>query len=258
VDPFAGLGTEHVAGLVGRPVAVVRARLWLELRSDLDELDLSDPAVRAERERAYVELADRAFPVRLGELTRADDGLLGYFVDDDYSRVHLVDRVLAELAFDTGRMKGQLGAYGHTPAVPRRRPIEHPYLAGGDQLRVHPGQVVTLTLLLHPAGRVHLTSGVLPRKSLALARDWVAPGLAAMAPSVRVGPVLVDPAQLRLPVVSALPRDQVFTRRATPYTWRDDPILAATQSALLPDLPAEVQEGYVRVAPEPVTETTGG
>jgi hypothetical protein len=249
VDPFAGLGTEHIAGLVGRPVAVVRARLWLDLRSDLDELDLSDPALRAEREHAFAEFADRAFPVRLGELTRSDDGLLAYFVDDDYTRAYLVDRVLRELAFDTGRMRGQLGAYGHTPRIPGRRPIEHPYLAGGDQLRIHPGQVVTLTLLMHPASRVHLTSGVLPRKSLALARDWVAPALAAMASSVRIGPVLVDPAQVRLPVVSALPREQVFTRRDTPYTWRDDPILAATQSALLPDLPAEVQEGYIRVAP---------
>jgi hypothetical protein len=54
--------------------------------------------------------------------------------------------------------------------------------------------------------------------------------------------------------VSALPKDQVFTRRDTPYTWKDDAILAATQSALLPDLPAEVQEGYIRVAPEPTGE----
>jgi hypothetical protein len=254
VDPFAGLGTEHIAGLVGRPIAVVRARLWLEVKSDLDELDLSDPQRRAEREQAYRELAERAFPIRLGELTRSDDGLLGYFVDDDYSKVYVVDRVLRELAFDTGRMKGQLGIYGRTPQVPDRRRIDHPYVVPGDDLLVHPGQVVTLTLLMHPAGKVHLTSGVLPRKSLALARDWVAPALAAMSPSVRVGPVLIDPAQVRLPTVSALPKDQVFTRRDTPYTWKDDPILAATQSALLPELPAAVQEGYIRVAPEPTAQ----
>ena len=96
---------------------------------------------------------------------------------------------------------------------------------------------------------MHLTSGVLPRKALALARDWVAPGLSVMAPSARIGPVLIDPAQVRLPKVSAFPPNQLFTRRDTPSSWKDDPILAATQTALLPDLPHEVQEGYIRIAP---------
>jgi hypothetical protein len=72
-----------------------------------------------------------------------------------------------------------------------------------------------------------------------------------MVPSVRVGPVLVDPAEIRLPKVASLGKDQLFTRRTGPLTWRDDPILAASQAALLPRLPHEAQEGYVRVAPAP-------
>ena len=109
---------------------------------------------------------------------------------------------------------------------------------------------MTLTLLMLPAGNVHLTCGVVPRKALQLARDWVAPGLSVMAPSARIGPVLVDPKQVRLPKISAFPKEQIFTRRDTPNTWKDDPILAATQAALLPDLPHEVQEGYIRIAPD--------
>ena len=249
VDTYAGLGSEHIVGLVGRPIAVVRARLSLEIKADLDEVDLSDPARRAVREQAYRDLAALAFPVRLGELTRTDDGLLGFFVDDDYSTFHVVDKVVASHAFDSGRGRGQLGSYGSTPQVPGQRAIEHPYVLAEDELRVHPGQVLTLTLLMHPAGKVHLTSGVLPRKSLRLYRDWVAPGLAVMAPSARVGPVLVDPDKVSLPLISAFPREQLFTRRNSPLTWQDDPILAATQTALLPDLAHEVQEGYIRIAP---------
>jgi hypothetical protein len=118
-----------------------------------------------------------------------------------------------------------------------------------DELLVHPGGVVRLTLLMHPAGKVHLTSGVLPRKSLALARDWVQPGLAVLAPSSRVGPVLIDTAQVRLPKISAFGKDQSWTRRDTPATWRDDPILAAAQTALLPEIPHQVEEGYIRITP---------
>jgi hypothetical protein len=251
VDTYASLGSEHIVGLVGRPIAVVRARLTLELKPDLDQVNLADPAKRAVREQAYRELTALAFPVRLGELTRTDDGLLGFFVDDDYSRFHVVDKVVASHAFDTGRGRGQLGTYGTTPAKLAQVPIVNPYIEAQDELRLHPGQTLTLTLLMHPAGRVHLTSGVLPRKALGLHKDWVAPGLAVMAPSSRVGPVVIDPANLSLPLISAFPKEQVFTRRDSPLTWKDDPILAATQTALLPDLPHEVQEGYIRVAPAP-------
>lgn len=251
VDTYAGLGSEHIVGLVGRPIAIVRARLTLDVKEDLAQVDLSDPNTKATREQAYRDLSALAFPVRLGELTRTDDGLLGFFVDDDYSRFHVVDKVIASHAFDTGRGKGQLGTYGTTPPRLDQVPITNPYIAAEDELRLHPGQTATLTLLMHPAGRVHLTSGVLPRKALALQKDWVAPGLAVMAPSARVGPVLVDPATIALPLISVFPKKQVFTRRDSPLTWKDDPIVAATQTALLPDLPHEVQEGYIRIAPAP-------
>jgi len=250
VDALKGLGTEHIAGLVGRPMALVRARLSLEL---LGEHGLDAASIGTA-------LADRAFRVRLGEFTRSDDSVLAYFVDDDYDHVHVVDKVVAQLARDSGRLRGQLGSYGPHAQVPGLRRIDHPYVLAEDEVLLRPGQSLVLTLLMHPAGKAHATCGVLPRKSIQLARDWVAPGLAVMAPSARVGPVLIDPAQVRLPRISAFPKDQLFTRRDTPGTWRDDPILAATQEALLPDLPHEVQEGYIRIAPTPpqVTGSAGG
>jgi hypothetical protein len=255
VDTFANLGTAHIAGLVGRPIAVVRATLRLDIDDDLDELDLSDAERRAAREAAYRDLADRAFPVRIGELTRDDDGLLGFFVADDYSRFHVVDKAVRDGALEGGRGRGHQSQKGSIPQIPDVRPILHPYLMAEDELFVHPGQVLRLTLLMHPAGKVHLTSGILPRKSLMLARDWTFPGLSVIAPSARIGPVLIEPGEVRLPKISSFPKEQIWTRRDSPVTWRHDPILAATQTALLPELPAEVQEGYIRVGPS--TEEPG-
>ena len=258
VDAFALLGGEHVAGLVGRPIAVVRAQLRLELLAE-DDLDLSDPERAAERVAAEQALAAVPVPVRIGELTRTDDGVLAFFVDDDYSRVRLVDRTVAALAVPGGRSRGQLGLLGGSDPLPAAEPIVHPYVIGdgsGDTLALHLGQTVTLTLLMHPGGKAHLSSGVLPRKALSLARDWVAPGLAALAPSLRTGPVVVETdlaaeGQVRLPTVSVFGADQAFLWRDTPATWRTDAILAATQSALLPDTPAAVREGWVRAVPIP-------
>ena len=137
------------------------------------------------------------------------------------------------------------------PACRRRAPSTHPYIAGtddADTLLLHIGQTVTLTILMHPAGKATLTSGVLPRKALALARDWVGPGLAAIAPSLRTGPVLVETdldteGQVRLPKVSVFGKDQNFLWRDTPATWRTDAILAATQTALLPDSTGRAARG---------------
>jgi len=238
------------------------AQLRLELRPPAD-LDLSDPARAAEWAAAEQGLAQVAFPVRVGELTRTDDGVLGFFVDDDYSRFRLVDKVIAGMATDSGRSRGQLGLYASGFGVPAVTVLDHPYIAGTDEadtLSLHVGQTVTLTILMHPAGKASLTSGVLPRKAIALARDWVGPGLAAIAPSLRTGPLLVETdldteGQVRLPKVSVFGTDQNFWWRDTPATWRSDAILAATQTALLPDTPAELREGWIRVAPTPGAES---
>jgi hypothetical protein len=257
IDTFASLGSEHVAGLVGRPIAVVRAQLRLELRPPVD-VDLSNAGMAEQWAQAEKAAAAYAFPVRIGELTRSDDGILGFFVDDDYSKFRLVDKVIAGAAPDSGRSRGQLGLYGQSPENPSSVPFPAGYIVGtddADTLMLHIGQTVTLTLLMHPAGKATLTSGILPRKAIALARDWVGPGLHAIAPSLRTGPVLVETdldtqGQVRLPKVSVFGKDQNFLWRDTPATWRTDAILAATQTALLPDTPAEFREGWIRVAPE--------
>jgi hypothetical protein len=249
VDTFAVLGATHVSGLVGRPIAVVRATLRLDILNDIGELSFTSPAQQAQREAAFAALADRAFPVRLGEITRDDDGLLGFFVDDDFSRFHIVDKVVRDEAPDAGRGRGQLGILGSAPPDLTVRPITHPYVIADDSILVRPDQVVRLTLLMHPAGKCHLTSGLLPRKSLQLSRDWIHDGLAAIAPSARVGPVLIDSDKVRLPLIASFGTEQLWTRRDSNFTWKNDPILAATQTALLPENPATVEEGYIRIAP---------
>ena len=213
VDPFGSLGSEHIAGLVGRPIAVVAARLALDVYSDVAERAYSDEALRTGRTAKYDALAALRFEVRLGEITRADDGLLGYFVDDDYAHFHLVDKVIAAEALPSGRGQGVLDPDNPTPTAPVA--IDHPYVDASGVLRIHPGQTVRLTLLMHPGGKVHLTSGILPRTDRALARDWVQPGLAVLAPSLRCGPLLIDADKVRLPKVASFPAEQLFTRRDT-------------------------------------------
>ncbi|WP_152207345.1 hypothetical protein [Marinobacter changyiensis] len=249
VDTYSTLGSGTVAGLVGRPIAVVKATLRLDIPDDLDDVRVDSEATAEARRAAFDALRDESFPVRLGDLQRSDDSLLGYFLDDDYDHFHLVDKSIAALARDSGRRRGQLGLLGQVH-IPDVQPLDHPYLFSEDTLYIQPGQARQLTLLMLPAGRVHLTSGILPRKALALNDAWINQGLKRVIPSVRVGPVLVDPEEIRLPKVNLLGEKQQFTRRTGPLTWRDDPIVSASQSALLPRMPHEFQEGWIRIIEE--------
>jgi hypothetical protein len=257
VDPLGSLGTEHIAGVVGRPIAVVTARLALDVQRDVDDRKYTDDSLRTGRQAAYDALAQESFEVRLGEVTRSDDGLLGYFVDDDFSVFHLVDRVIADEALPSGRGRGVLDADSTDPLAPVPIDPALPYIDAKGTIRIRPGQTVRLTLLMHPGGKAHLSTGILPRTSQALARDWVQPGLATIAPSLRSGPLLIDADKVRLPKVASFPAEQLFTHRDTPSTWRDDPILSASQSALLPGTQPEVQEGWIRIAPDPDTPADG-
>jgi hypothetical protein len=83
------------------------------------------------------------------------------------------------------------------------------------------------------------------------------PRLEKLSPSVRVGPVLIDPGDVRLPLVAALGDKQTLTTREGPLGWRDDAIFAATQSAVLPDRTSTLREGWIRVTPEGGSESGG-
>ena len=76
------------------------------------------------RAAAYDALNALDLTVRLGELTRSDDSLLGYFVDDDYSHFHVVDRVIVANALPSGRLHGVVALDGTSPVTPV--PIDHP------------------------------------------------------------------------------------------------------------------------------------
>jgi hypothetical protein len=248
VDSVAGAGSAEVAAIVGRPVAVVRAVLELDVADDVETLTL-DADGRAARAAEYAELAQVGVAVRLGEITRPDDGLLAWFLDDDWEHARLVDRVVAELAREAGPGKGHLVAWGETPIDPDPEEITHPYVVDDDEIVLRLGVPRIVTLLMSPGAAVHVTSGVIPRTSTRLQRSWFAAGLDKLIPSIRGGPLLVDPGDVRLPLVAALGEQQTLTSREGPLGWRDDAILAATASAVLPDRATVLREGWIRVTP---------
>jgi len=247
VDPYGHIGEEHLSLLIGHPVAVMRARLRVELREPIDP-----------------EAASRlAVPVRLGALAHWQDGLFGYFVDDDYSTLYCADRAVAAFAREVGPGRGflqtitavddfyrtfadDLGAGAHGAS-----PVGHPYVSPSEVIYVHPGQDVWLTLLVEPHALVHVTSGVVPRKDIGMRREWLVPGLDQLAPTFRFGPVLVDPRTIRMPVPGDLEGTWSWDHRADATTWTEQPVTHATAEARLAPDPPVAEEGWLRLTPRP-------
>ncbi len=247
VDPFGSSSDEHLSLLVGHPVVILRARVELEVQEPIDTSVINTKPVS----------------LRLGAIPQWQDGLLGYFVNDDYTRVFCADAAIAGFAREVGPGRGFLQQANLVPdyyqtfsddigdtVTEGNSPVTHPYVDSG-LMSIQPNQEVALTLLVEPHCVVHATSGAVPRKEIGMRREWVASALAAISPTFRFGPVLVDPKTIRMPVPNEIHGTWSWDHRADITTWAEDPIVAATQDAHLRPDPASGTEGWMRMMPPP-------
>ncbi|MCV2396524.1 hypothetical protein OEB99_19615 [Actinotalea sp. M2MS4P-6] len=247
VDPFGHVGEEHLALLVGHPLAVLRGLVRVEVAEPVD------PA----------RVAGLRVPVRIGALAHWQDGLLAYLVGDDAHTLHVPDPAVTDFARPIGPHQGFNGQATTTSgyydrfaddlgvvADPGATPVDHPYVDTSGVLWVQPGQDVHVTMLVEPHGVVSATTGFLPRKQIGMRRAWVAPGLARLAPLFRFGPVLLDPNLIRMPVASDIRGTWSWSHRKDATTWADEPVTNSLGDARLPPDPSEGQEGWLRLTPD--------
>jgi hypothetical protein len=105
---------------------------------------------------------------------------------------------------------------------------------------------------------VHATMGRVPRKEIGMRRTWVTSGLAAIAPTFRFGPVLVDPKQIRMPLATDLSGTWVWDSRADAVAWQEGAVTNATDDALLGGDPPQASEGWLKLVPPPPAAGGGG
>jgi hypothetical protein len=209
IDVAGQAGDEHLALLLGRPVAVMRATVLL---------DVQDPHDPPENRTISV-------PLKLGTLAHLQDGLLAYAVGDQISEVRVVDPLVADV-----------GA------------ITSPFVNAEPAFDVNPGVPVPLLLLMVPQSDIHATTGLLPQKVVGMLRDWTAPALAKISPALRYGPVLHDAKVVRLPVPADVRGTWTWHHLTDPMTWASDEVVAATSDAVIGQDPAIATEGWLSVA----------
>lgn len=186
IDPESFAQHEARALLMGRPLALVRATVNLELQGP--------PASHQGWEDLHRRLlgqlpdtdgfCDVQFPIRIGEHMQLNDGVAGYWVEtgNDYEG----DRFYAPQShFDAN--ENNLVIYQEAGAALNF------YQSINDPPRY-------LSLLVDPRGSIHCTTGVLPTKQLSIPPAHYAQALAAINITFLSAPILTEANHINLPL----------------------------------------------------------
>ena len=260
------------AVLMGRPLALVRAELRLELpglpafNSALASVQASatangagpyDPTLRDDSGLSGV-----TFPVRLGDRDNLADGLVGYLIDsaDPYATLY------APAAPDTGGTAVQRpGAETLLLTLhPALDPPGTPYANAAAQTAAlrdpsvrPPGKAVTM--LIDPRASVNATTGVLPIKELALAAEIYGRALRSIEVSFFTHPILRGAQALDLPAPSEPGFTWAWTmgvRSGDTTTPSNEPLTPSANGdrASFDFTPQEAQDGWLTLVPQPSTK----
>jgi hypothetical protein len=218
--------------LVGRPLAVVRATLGLELRG-LPAVDQSWPAFE------HAMAADDAF-------ARDSDG---------FTRVPLAVRL-----GDPGQLNdGLVALWRETPAVGAGVTLQElPHVRGSEpQLRLAVADPpVQLTMLVDPRCVVHAAANILPAKSIGLPQDQVLHALSRLQSSLGIGPVLMPDAHVRLPLPAEPGFEWTWVERRE-GVWRTAGAIERPVAGASWEAPQALRDGWIRRTPANRTEASG-
>ncbi|HEY9662321.1 MAG TPA: hypothetical protein V6C65_28030, partial [Allocoleopsis sp.] len=229
VDPLGGRGDQELSVLIGRPIALVRAQVQFQLSGD-PVADQAWSQTLGLTPRGTDVFTNVTFPIKLGSLELYDDGLLGYFLNDNYQQFNAVH---------PGTNSPYIVPIGGANNNYIQLPINYPGKPNN--------QLALVTLLLDPRGCIHATSGLQPGKKLTLPATYTKP-MAKLDITFRVGSLLTDSDAIRLPIPPLKQGDWSWIEHSDPNTWNVSlPIVQANQKPRLANTPPLIRNGWLKL-----------
>jgi hypothetical protein len=242
-DPAAKTAERKVS-LIGEPILVMGARLQFNGTSATATQDLAGdpPLLSAPPDMPTLD-------VRIGDVTRPDDGVLGLFLagaTPDAARFAPVTRYAADKALVNAL--ATFLSVGWTPAT-------HPFVKDQESLVHLPAnQLVDVVILADVRNSLYATCGALPRKKITIPKDFVDSAVKSLEPSFYTGPILtteqfgVEKALLPPPDVAGYSAEFLYeVPDATTYSSSQVP--AAPPLSDLPKSRVLLTEGWLRMIP---------
>jgi len=184
IDPENSAQNQGLALLMGRPIALVRASLNLELEG-LPAINQDWGVFWQDLRRNFREtdgFEKVKFPIRLGEYKQLNDGLLGYWLEGD-------DGSLKDIFYAS---QSDLEGINHHAI--KFHNANNPWHI---DLNVKDPPTL-LTMLIDPRGKVHATTGILPTKSIDIPPDQYQDALEKIEITFFSAPILTDSGKINL------------------------------------------------------------
>ena len=217
--------------LLGRPLALARASLQLELEG----LPATNQSLEKIGQYDTGGFTKVKFPVCLGDAANDRDGLIGFFIHDSKS----------------GIAQPFFAAAGATqlPGLPVSGVIE--YKDCHDVLDCE--TPVALTLLMDPRAKVHLTTGILPKRSIELSSRVSSAAKSAKEAFFQVSPLISPGGDVSMPLPSDDFGKWSWAYRPQVTMWKEaDTITATSDRAGFHPRPQQISEGWLKLKMNPV------
>jgi hypothetical protein len=183
IDPLGDRDDKTLSVLLGRPLAIMSAQFSFEIKGQARmpcHWDISYKQSGSSDNIAKKAL-QQSYAVALGRNEIRQDGLIGYYRGDDFSKFYSVSRPRET-------------KNGYVKQIHQENYSE---LA----LQTENGEpdVLSLTLILDPRAAVFVDTGILPTKRLQINSQYVDRVIKAMKPIFRTGPILTRFYQEKVP-----------------------------------------------------------
>jgi hypothetical protein len=166
VDPLGSRNDQNLSVLVGRPLALTRAQLQFQLNGS----PMRDQTWPKTFDTSVPSYTQENFQIRLGEQELRQDGLIGYYLGQDYTSFHNVHAT-----------NGSSSSY--LDPIAQGSYISMPFDGHTTQ---------DIMLLLDPRAAVHAMTGLFPVVSLSLPSQYVDPVLSSLEIAFHVAPFLTE------------------------------------------------------------------
>ena len=227
----SGSGTAqnpNLALLIGKPLALVRASIRLELDGQIacaqgwEDLQ----ACRTDG----IEKVE--FPVRLGDRRKwnddwlGDDGLVGFFLDRNYTRFYP--------AFGLEDHDDSYSTFGKVPQISLDEALD-------------------LTLLMDPARGICVSTGILPRKIFNLPYGDITETLENKQVVFFTGPLVSTAAEIRMPHPSDVYGQWSWTHHPAVKVWQESTITDfQKEQGRFFENPLQIAEGWLKLITAPL------
>lgn len=191
IEPEEFESQQALSLLIGRPVALVRASLSLELQGtpavDQGWKAFYDDREEHDGERKKDGFTQVEFPVRLGKADQYNDGMVGYWLENENAELD------SDFHFNCYSEDKQPG-------------LQYLDEANTSVYQSIDAEAQLISMLIDPRGKVHVTSGILPVKEVSIPPDQYLPALQKMGTTFLTAPLLTPAVHVQslLPTVEKM------------------------------------------------------